>query len=141
MKNLKSIFTITLGLVLTLSIVGCASSKSGGTGMAKAESKAKQKAYDPAGVWNYSVSIPDAESYGIMRITGSNGVYAAAMETDQFGILNVNNFTVVGQSFSGSIDVMGNVADIEGIFDGDSMSGSVVMGADAFPVQGTRKSK
>ena len=45
------------------------------------------------------VQTPDAESFGIMRITGSNGVYAAAMETDQFGLLNVNNFNLVGQSF------------------------------------------
>ena len=53
MKNLKSIFTMTLGLVLTLSIVGCASSKSADSGAmasAKAEKKAKEKAYDPLGI-------------------------------------------------------------------------------------------
>lgn len=141
MKKLKSILTLTLSLVLALSIVGCASSKPADTNTAKVEKKAKQKAYDPSGIWDYSVQTPDAESFGIMRITGDNGVYAAVMETDQFGTLNVNNFNVVGQAFSGTIEVMGTSADIEGLFDGDSMSGSVLMGADAFSVQGTRKSK
>jgi hypothetical protein len=76
-----------------------------------------------------------------MRITGDNGLYAAVMETDQFGTLNVTGFTVVGNAFSGSIEVMGTTANIEGSFDGDSMAGYVNMGADSFPVQGTRKSK
>ena len=106
MKNLKSILTLTLGLFLAFYIVGCASSKSADSGAmasAKTEKKAKEKAYDPTGNWDYSVQTPDAESFGIMRITGSNGIYAAVMETDQFGTLNVNNFNLVGQSFSGSI--------------------------------------
>ena len=141
MKKLKSILTLTLSLVLALSIVGCASTNTAGTSTAKVEKKAQKKAYDPTGVWDYSVQVPDAESFGIMTITGENGVYAAVMETDQLGTLNVNNFTVVDQSFSGSIEVMGTSAGIQGTFDGDSMMGSVLMGVDAFPVQGTRQSK
>ncbi|KOF02381.1 hypothetical protein OB69_12260 [Roseivirga seohaensis subsp. aquiponti] len=139
MKNLKSLLTLTLSLLLAVSIVGCASGKASAT--AKVEKKAKEKAYDPRGVWNYTVQTPDTDSYGIMRITGDNGLYAAVMETDQFGTLNVTGFTVVGNAFSGSIDVMGTTASIEGTFDGESMAGYVNMGADSFPVQATRKSK
>ncbi|KYG80981.1 hypothetical protein MB14_14450 [Roseivirga ehrenbergii] len=141
MKNLKSLLTLTLSLLLAVSIVGCASGKASATDTAKVEEKAKEKAYDPRGVWDYTVQTPDTDSYGIMRITGDNGLYAAVMETDQFGTLNVTGFTVVGNAFSGSIDVMGATAGIEGSFDGDSMSGYVNMGADSFPVQATRKSK
>lgn len=141
MKKLKSILTLSLGLILAVSIVGCAAGKSASSEMTKAEKKAKEKAYDPKGVWNYTVQTPNADSYGIMRITGDNGLYAAVMETDQFGTINVTGFTVVGNAFSGSLEVMGTTANIEGSFDGDSMSGYVNMGADSFPVQGTRKSK
>ncbi|WP_323758356.1 hypothetical protein [Roseivirga sp.] len=140
MKNLKSILTLSLGLVLAISIVGCTANKTVALDSGKVEKKAKEKAYDPRGVWDYSVQTPDTDSYGIMRITGDNGLYAAVMETDQFGTLNVSGFTVVGKAFSGSIDVMGTTAGIEGSFDGDSMAGYVNMGADSFPVQGTRKS-
>lgn len=139
MKNLKSLLTLTLSLLLAVSIVGCASGKASAT--TKVEKKAKEKAYDPRGVWDYTVQTPDTDSYGIMRITGDNGLYAAVMETDQFGTLNVTGFTVVGNAFSGSIDVMGTTASIEGTFDGESMAGYVNMGADSFPVQATRKSK
>ncbi|WP_339700532.1 hypothetical protein [uncultured Roseivirga sp.] len=141
MKKIKSILTLALGLAIAVFIVGCAAGKSASSETAKVEKKAKEKAYDPRGVWNYSVQTPDTDSYGIMRITGDNGLYAAVMETDQFGTLNVTGFTVVGNAFSGSIEVMGTTANIEGSFDGDSMAGYVNMGADSFPVQGTRKSK
>ncbi|MGW8122810.1 hypothetical protein ACV07N_09120 [Roseivirga echinicomitans] len=140
MKNLKSLLTLTLGMLLAFSIVGCATSKTVTLDSTKVENKVKEKVYDPRGVWNYSVQTPDADSYGVIRITGDNGLYAAVMETDQFGTIDLTGFTVVGNAFSGTLEVMGMAAIVEGSFDGDNMAGYVNMGADSFPLQGTRKS-
>lgn len=128
-------------LILVSVIAGCsASSNVSGTTDTTAK-KAKEKAYDPSGTWEYSVATPNGDSFGVMTITGSNGVYEAALETDQFGTIPVTNFSVVGNSFSGVLDVMGTVADLSGNFDGDLMSGSVALGPDVYPLQGSRKAK
>lgn len=72
---------------------------------------------------------------------GSPGAYSATLETDQFGTLDVNGVTVQGTNMTGSIEVMGTVAELECQFDGDAMSGAVYLGQDAFPMTGKRVSK
>lgn len=140
MKNLLPHLRVMLCLLIIGAVAGCAAGTGAGGTTASAK-KAKEKAYDPTGNWDYSVQTPGGESYGIMRISGSNGIFEAVLETDQFGDLVVKNFSVVGTGFTGAIEVMGTVADIEGTFDGEKMSGSVLMGTDSFPLSGARKSK
>ncbi len=72
---------------------------------------------------------------------GADGLFEASLQTDQFGTLQVTDFTIVGMAFSGSIDVMGTIAELSGNFDGDAMSGSVLLGADSYPMQGSRKAQ
>jgi len=100
----------------------------------------KAPAYSPVGVWEYTVDTPDGGSSGVMRITGEPGSFEASMATDQFGTLDVLGLDIVGMSMSGSIEVAGTTADIEGDFDGDDFSGGVVMGDQVFPLEATRTS-
>jgi len=103
--------------------------------------KKKAPAYSPVGIWEYTVDTPDGGSSGIMRISGAPGAYEASLETDQYGILEIEGLDIVGMSMSGSIEVAGTIADIEGDFDGDEFSGAVVMGDQVFPLEATRTSK
>jgi hypothetical protein len=119
---------------------GCAASTNA-TGEAKAAKKEKEKPYDPTGSWEYTVATPNGDSFGVMLVSGANGLFEASLQTDQFGTLQVTDFTVVGMAFSGSIDVMGTIAELSGNFDGDAMTGSVLLGADSYPLQGARKAQ
>jgi hypothetical protein len=103
--------------------------------------KKKAPVYSPVGVWEYTVDTPDGGAAGIMRITGEPGAYEASLETDQFGTLEIEGLDIVGMSMSGSIEVAGTIAEIEGDFDGDDFSGAVVMGDQVFPLEGIRTSK
>lgn len=134
--TLKSVFAF---LLLAAFVVGCAAS--GTTTNSSAKATAKPKPYDPAGVWEYQVDTPDGGSGGTLRINGSPGAYTAALETDQFGTLEVNGVTVQGTNMTGSIEVMGTVAEIECQFEGETFSGAVYLGQDAFPMSGKRVSK
>ncbi|MBO6661749.1 hypothetical protein [Roseivirga sp.] len=139
MKTRMTLKTVFAFLLISAFVVSCAAS--GTTTNSSAKAEAKQKAYDPAGVWEYSVDTPDGGSSGTLRIMGSPGAYSATLETDQFGTLDVNGVTVQGTNMTGSIEVMGTVAELECQFDGDAMSGAVYLGQDAFPMTGKRVSK
>lgn len=126
-------------LLLSVFLVGCAASGTPTNSSAQAE--AKSKPYDPAGVWEYSVDTPDGGSTGTLRINGNPGAYTASLETDQFGTLEMNGVNVQGTNMTGSIEVMGTVAEIECQFDGDNLSGAVYLGQEVYPMNGKRVSK
>ena len=88
----------------------------------------KKKAYDPTGTWEYVVETPDGANGGTLVIAGNPGAYTAVLNTDQFGELEISDVDVVDTNMTGSIEVMGNVAELECSFDGDEMS--------LFPVKG-----
>jgi hypothetical protein len=130
---------LSVSILLIGFMCGCAASTNAGGDAAKSAKKVKEKPYDPTGAWEYTVATPNGDSFGVMTVTGGNGLFEASLATDQFGTLQVTGFTVVGTSFSGTIDVMGTMADLSGNFDGDTMSGSVMLGADNYPMDGSRK--
>jgi hypothetical protein len=138
MIKYSRLLMFSASLVLLSMIAGCAASSNAGGTTAKVAKKVK--AYDPTGSWDYSVSTPNGESYGLMMITGGNGIFEASLETDQFGTLPVSSFSVVGTGFSGVLDVMGTFADLSGNFDGEMMSGAVALGPEVYSLQGTRRS-
>ncbi len=137
MKNIKSVFAL---LVMVLFVVGCAASSTTTNSGASAKAK-KAKPYDPTGTWEYVVETPDGGSGGNLVIEGNPGAYVATLETDQFGALELTDVSMDGQTLTGSIEVMGNYADVECTFDGDTFTGSVYLGEDAFPMEGKRVSK
>ena len=138
MNHFKSFKSIMAMLVMVLFIAGCAASSSGSGATAKG--KAKPKPYDPTGSWEYVVETPDGGSGGTLVIEGNPGAYTATLETDQFGALELTEVAMDGQTMTGSIEVMGNYADIECTFDGDTFTGTVYLGEDAFPMEGKRVS-
>ena len=105
------------------------------------KAKKKEEVYSPVGVWEYIVDTPDGGSSGIMRIIGEPGAFEATLETDQFGTLEIQELDIVGTAMTGTLEVAGTVAELEGDFDGEDFSGAVVMGDDVFPIEGTRTSK
>ncbi|MEC7754583.1 MULTISPECIES: hypothetical protein [Roseivirga] len=135
----KSIQIMCAFALLSVVLAGCAAS--GTTTNSSAKKAVKAKVYDPTGVWEYFVNTPDGGSSGTMRISGNPGAYTASLETDQFGVLEMNGVTVQDRNLTGSIEVMGTVAEIECQFDGDTMDGAVYMGQDTFPMSGKRVSK
>ena len=126
-------------LFASVLIMGCAAS--GTTTNSSAKKEAKPKVYDPTGVWEYNVDTPDGGSSGTLRIAGNPGAYTASLETDQFGVLEMSGVSVQDTNLMGTIEVMGTVAEIECVFDGDTMTGAVYLGQDAFPMSGKRVSK
>ncbi len=149
---MKSIRNSGLVILTILFIYGCApkvpttnSPSTGNEPVAAAElpdkPTEKKEAYSPVGVWEYTVDTPDGGSSGVLRITGEPGSYEASLETDQFGTLEISDLEIVGTSMSGSIEVAGNSAEIEGDFDGDEFSGAVVLGDQVLPLEATRTSK
>jgi hypothetical protein len=132
---------LSVSILLIGFMCGCAASSNAGGDAAKSAKKVKEKPYDPTGSWEYTVATPNGDSFGVMTVTGGNGLFEASLATDQFGTLQVSGFTVVGTSFSGTIDVMGTMADLSGNFDGDTMTGSVLLGADSYPMEGSRKTQ
>lgn len=140
MNYIKSMKSVMAMMVMLLFVVGCAASSTATTGTAS-KAKAKPKPYDPTGTWEYTVETPDGGSGGTLVVTGSPGSYAATLETDQFGALELTEVSMDGQTMTGSIEVMGNYADIECTFDGEAFTGSVYLGEDAFPMEGKRVSK
>lgn len=140
MKNTNFIKSGLALIVTLLFVVGCAASNTTGTSSTAKKSK-KEKAYDPTGTWEYSVEAPDGATNGQLVIKGAPGAYTASLETDQFGTLEIGGVDFQGKSMTGSIDVMGNTADIECDFDGDTFTGAVYLGEDALPMEGRRVSK
>jgi len=131
----KQIKNAALLLAMIFFIASCAASSTGTT------AKAKKKAYDPTGSWEYYVDTPDGGSGGTMTISGSPGAYTGTLSTDQFGTLELTGLDVVDTNMTATIEVMGTGADIEVAFDGDTFSGVVYLGEDAFPMEGKRTSK
>lgn len=131
---LKKTFMLVLVLLF---VASCAASGAGGSTTAKA----KKKAYDPTGTWEYYVETPDGGSGGTMTIAGAPGAYTGTLSTDQFGTLELMGLDIVDQNMTASIEVMGMGADLEAAFEGDTFSGVVYLGEDAFPMEGKRTSK
>lgn len=138
MKNSNQLKTYLLLLVVTIFTFGCAASSNPTNKAAKKETK---KVYDPTGVWEYYVETPDGGSSGVMRVTGNPGAYEVAMETDQFGVLELQGVSIVDGNMTGTLEVMGNYASVECVFTGETMEGSVFIGPDGFPLSGKRVSK
>lgn len=138
--NLKISKTTVFAFLFVAAIIsGCAAS--GTTTNSTATAKAKKKLYDPTGVWEYTVDTPDGGSTGTLRINGNPGAYTASLETDQFGTIEMTGVSVQDTNMTGTMEVMGTIAEIECQFDGDSMQGAVYLGQDAFPMSGRRVSK
>ena len=135
MKAINPLKPGLLMLALAFIIASCAASGTGST------AAAKKKEYDPTGQWEYVVDTPDGGSGGTMTIAGAPGAYTGMMSTDQFGDLELMGLDIVDQNMTASIEVMGMGADIEATFEGDTFSGAVYLGEDAFPVEGNRVSK
>lgn len=137
MKASTQLKQSALFVLCLLFVASCAASSAGGGGTAKA----KKKAYDPTGTWEYYVDTPDGGSGGTMTIAGAPGAYTGTLSTDQFGTLELMGLDIVDQNMTASIEVMGMGADLEAAFDGDTFSGVVYLGEDAFPMEGERVGK
>lgn len=140
MKNTNLIKSGLALIVTLLFVAGCAVTNTAADGKAGKKGE-KNEVYDPTGTWEYSVEAPDGATGGKLVIQGAPGIYTASLETDQFGTLEISDVDVQGTSMTGSIDVMGNTADIECDFEGDTFTGSVYVGEDALPMEGRRVSK
>ncbi len=139
MKRSKGIKGALAVVVMLLFVIGCAPSNTATTSGKKTR---KVKPYDPTGTWEYTVETPDgASSGGKLTIEGNPGAYAAALQTDQFGTLDLNDMEFQGTAMTGNIEVMGTVANIECDFDGDTFSGAIYFGDDTLPIEGKRVSK
>lgn len=139
MKTKITLKIVAFFLFASTVIVGCAAS--GTTTNSTTKKEVKPKVYDPTGVWEYLVETPDGGSSGNLRIAGNPGAYTASLETDQFGVLEMTGVSVQDTNLTGMIEVMGTSAEVQCSFDGDSMSGAVYLGQDAFPMSGKRVSK
>lgn len=139
MKTKTTLKIVCAFLLISAFIVSCAASGTPTNSSAKAD--VAPKAYNPAGVWEYLVETPDGGSTGTMRITGNPGAFAATLETDQFGTLEMSGLSVEDTNMTGNIEVMGTTAQIECQFDGESLTGAVYLGQDVFPMSGKRISK
>lgn len=140
MKNTNLIKSGLALIVTLLFVVSCAVTNTASDGKA-GKKGGKNEVYDPTGTWEYSVESPDGATGGKLVIQGAPGIYTASLETDQFGTLEISDLDVQDTSMTGTIDVMGNTADIECDFEGDTFTGSVYVGEDAFPMEGRRVSQ
>ena len=134
LNQLKQVFLVFTVIAL---LAGCAGTNAS-SGSVKAD---KPKLYDPTGTWEYIVNTPNGGSGGTMVIAGAAGVYTGALETDQFGTLELMGMDIVDQNMTASIEVMGTWADIEVSFEEDTFSGAVYLGEDVYRIEGTRVSK
>ncbi|OEK03125.1 hypothetical protein BFP97_17065 [Roseivirga sp. 4D4] len=138
MKNTNLIKSGLALIVIMLFIVGCAASNTANTA---GKSKKAKEVYDPTGTWEYTVEAPDGATGGKLVIGGNPGTYTAQLETDQFGTIEVTDVDFQDTAMTGSIDVMGNTAELECDFDGDTFSGVIYFGENTLPLEGRRVSK
>ncbi len=125
MKNMLNLKTTIAIITLTLSLVGYAGINA--------------PAYDPSGTWNYEIETPDGAISGDMTIAKTDGEYEIAVETDDFGTLELEDVELKDNEMTASVDVQGVTAEFEIEFDGDEMSGIVLYGGEELPIVAERE--
>jgi hypothetical protein len=117
MKNLKSIKTY---LVLSLLIISISAFDMKTT---------DSSAYDPSGVWDYSVPTEEGDITGEMTIAMEDDEWQITIETVMYGTLELENVILEETKeeilMDGNVDVEGNDITFDFEFDGDSVEGIV----------------
>ncbi len=99
----------------------------------------KTVAWTPAGSWDFTVkNTPNGDVSGVLTLTRVDDGYTATMTTPD-GQIDLKKVKVEGETLKAVLDYSGYQLDVEGVFAGESMTGSVGMGYDSFPMTATRK--
>lgn len=93
---------------------------------------------DPVGTYTLTVMIQGSAVNGQMRIRGEPGSYTGAVYTDFTGELPINSVSVDGNRMFISAGTPDGPVDVEITFDGDTFTGTWVLGADGGALQGRK---
>lgn len=115
-------------LLFTLFSIGCAS-----TGAPEPEPAA-----DLAGVYTLSTTVQGMALSGRMRITGEPGAYDGAIYTDFTGEIPFSSVTVSGDRATILGETPDGPVELHLVFDGDTFTGSWVMGPEGGSIRGRR---
>ena len=102
-------------------------------------SKAVAQEYDPTGVWNYEVEMPEGTLTGEMTITKTDKGYEVVIKSDVYGTLELEDVTFKEMVLTGVTEVDGGDVDFEFQFDGDVIEG--IIGTDDGELSMTAKRK
>ena len=122
-----------LGVLSVVLLTACATA--GGTG------EAGPAAVDPVGSYTLTAIIEGSPVRGQMRITGEPGAYGGAVYTSFTGELPIRSVTVDGNQVFITASTPDGPVDVQVTFDGDTFSGSWMMGPDTGAIEGRRVSR
>lgn len=88
------------------------------------------QAYDPSGVWDYTVPSDEGDLTGEMTISKEDDEWQITIESDVYGTLELEEVSLVENEdkevfMDGNVEVEGDVINFEFEFDGDSLEGIV----------------
>lgn len=118
MKNLRSIQNY---LILSLLIISVSAFK-----MKTAEAIA----YDPSGIWDYTVPTEEGDLTGEMTILNDDEEWKVTIESAVYGTLELEDVSLEENEdqevyMEGNVDVEGDLIDFYFEFDGESLEGTV----------------
>jgi hypothetical protein len=119
MKNLKN---IKVYLVLSLLIISVSAFN--------IKSTNSYIAYDPSGIWDYTVPSDEGDITGEMTIANDDGDWQITIESDIYGTLELEDVTLEENKekevfMDGNVDIEGDVIEFYFEFDDDSLEGVV----------------
>jgi len=87
-------------------------------------------AYDPSGIWDYTVVTEEGDLTGEMTIEKEDGDWQITIETDMYGTLELEDVTLDENeekevSMDGNVDVEGDLIDFYFEFEGESLEAIV----------------
>lgn len=118
MKNLDNIKTYLLLSLLIISISAFDMNTS------------ESSAYDPSGVWDYTVPTEEGDMTGEMTISKDNDEWQVTIESDVYGTLELEDVALEENkekevSMEGNVDIEGDVIEFYFEFDNHSLEGIV----------------
>ena len=88
------------------------------------------RAYDPSGIWDYTVPTDEGDLIGEMTITKEENEWQIKIESDVYGTLELVDVTFEETKdkeifMGGNVEIEGDVIDFEFEFDGDTLEGII----------------
>ncbi len=118
-----------VGVLATLFLAGCASA--GGRDAVPTD-------VDPVGSYTLTTTIQGTQVNGQMRIQGEPGAYSGAVYTGFTGEIPIRSVSVDGNQVFIMADTPDGPVDVQITFDGDTFTGTWMLGPERGPIQGRR---
>ena len=99
------------------------------------------KAYDPVGIWDYTVTTDEGDLTGIMTISMKEEKLHISIQTDTYGTLILKDIELKEAVLTATVELEGDVIDFEFEFEENSMEGYVGTPDGTLSIEAKRRKK